>query len=385
MTTMVRCITEITITASPESNRAFKFTFNFCNNFEATDSWVDLTNQAKIVFPKNIYVNDQGYLTPLGGTNTQKLVDNLFRRGDSITINFGYYTYDNGIEKKEMPLQPVFSGYISKVNSKIPIEIECEDNMWLLKQIPCQPQTWPKDKTVEDLLRKLLIGTDFVVNALTNTTIGDFVIQDESVAQLLARLQKDFRLESYFKGNELRIGFSIYDLTKANLHTFVFQQNIIADSLEFQRKDDIKLSAIVVSNNEKIVGTNKKGQPKTKLEKIEILVYANESGEFVFQQKPEGGDFPENVEGERRTMNFVNITDVNALFEAGKMELQKYYYTGFKGSFTTFAIPYVQVGDIVQLKDRIMPDRDGNYVVKSVKYSGGVNGHRQEIELHYKV
>lgn len=385
MTTMVRCVTEITITASPESHRAFKFTFNFCNNFEALDTWVDLTNQAKIIFPKNIYVRDQNQLTPLGGTGTQKLINNLFQRGDSVTINFGYYTYQNGQERLDMPAEPIFTGYISKVNSKIPIEIECEDNMWLLKQIPCKPQTWPKTKSVEELLRTLLVGTDFSVNALANTTIGDFVIQDESVAQLLVRLQKDFRLESYFKGNELRIGFSIYNVAEAKTHNFTFQQNIISDSLEFQRKDDVKLSAIVTSNVEKTQGTNKKGQPKTKLEKIEILVYANPQGKFVYQRKPEGGDFPENIEGERRTMNFINITDINKLFEAGKEELQKYYYTGFKGSFVTFAVPCVRMGDIVNIKDPIMPDRNGKYIVKSVKYTGGVQGHRQEIELHYKL
>jgi len=381
---MVRAVTEITITASPESNRAFKFTFNFCNNFEALDSWVDLTNQAKIVFPKNIYVNDNNRLIPLGGTNTDKLVNNLFRRGDQVTINFGYYTYDNGNEYLDMPSEPIFKGYISKVNSKIPIEIECEDNMWLLKQIPCKPQTWPKTKSVEDLLRSLLKGTDFTVNALVSTNVGDLVIQNESIAQLLARLQKDFRLESYFKGNELRIGFSIYKLEEAKTHNFIFQQNIISDSLEFMREDDVKLSAIVTSNIEKSEGTNKKGQAKTKLVKKEILIYVKDK-QFVYQSKPENGDFPENIEGERRSINLINFTDEQKMFEAGKEELQKYYYTGFRGSFTTFAVPCVRVGDIVNLKDPILPDRDGKYIVKSVKYTGGVNGHRQEIELHYKV
>jgi hypothetical protein len=257
--------------------------------------------------------------------------------------------------------------------------------MWLLKQIACKPQVWSKDKTVEDLLKELLKGTDFSVNSLANTTIGDFVIQDESVAQLLTRLQKEYHLESYFRGNELRIGFSIYVPSEAKESTFIFQQNIISDNLEFQRKDDIKLSAVVVANNELISGTNKKGQSKTKSDKIEILVYPDKTGTFVFKKKEEGKDFPENVEGERRTLNFVNITDLNELFKRGKDELEKYYYTGFKGTFTTFAIPLVRVGDIVNLKDKVMPDRDGKYRVKMVKYTGGVGGHRQEIELHYKL
>ena len=300
-TSMVRCVTRIDFKSNIDSGRNLAFTFDFVNEFDATDTWVDLTNQAKIKFPKNIYVRDENNnLLPLGGTTNSKLVDNLFRRGDSVSINFGYYTYDvNGNEKLDLPSEPIFQGYISKVISKKPIEIECEDNMWLLKQIACKPQVWSKDKTVEDLLKEVLKGTDFTVNSLASTTIGDFVIQDESVAQLLTRLQKEYHLESYFRGNELRIGFSIYVPSEAKESTFIFQQNIISDNLEFQRKDDIKLSAVVVANNELISGTNKKGQSKTKSDKIEILVYPDKNGTFVFKKKEEGKDFPENVEGER--------------------------------------------------------------------------------------
>ena len=384
---MIRCHTVINIKANPDSGRDFECTLNFCNEFEADDKWEDLTNQARLVFPKNINVRDKfDNVLPLGGTTPNKLIDNLFKEGDSVTINYGYYTYDAfGNERLDMPESPVFTGFISKVKSKVPIELECEDNMWLLKQIPCKPQVWAKDKTVEDLLRELLKGTDFSVNSLANTTIGDFVIQDESVAQLLSRLQKDYNIESYFKGNELRVGFSIYVPENVKEHKFVFQKNIISDSLEFQSKKDLKLSAVVIANNELQSGTNKKGQTKTKKDKIEILVYPDSRGEFVYKVKQDGVEFPENVEGERRTLNFINITDIEELFQRGKDKLSEFYYDGFKGSFTTFAIPLVRVGDNVIIEDELLPDRNGKYKVKEVKYSGGVNGHRQEIFLHYKV
>jgi hypothetical protein len=41
------------------------------------------------------------------------------------------------------------------------------------------------------------------------------------------------------------------------------------------------------------------------------------------------------------------------------------------------------MGDNVQLIDPILPERNGNYKVKSVKYSGGVKGLRQEVEIDY--
>lgn len=385
-TNMMRCVTEIKFKASPESKRDLQFTFNFVNEFEFSDSWVDLTNQAKITLPKNIYVIDKnGNKLNLGGTEPNKLIDNLFRRGDSVSINYGYYTYENGNEVLDMPENPIFEGFITSVGSKRPIVLECEDNMWLLKQIPCKPQVWPKEKSVEDLLKSLLQGTDFTVNGLTKTTVGDLVIQDETVAQLLARLQKDFHFEAYFKGNELRIGSQVYIEDEAKTFTFEFQKNIISDELVFQRKDDVKLSAICESVNTVDGGKNKKGQTKTKEERLTVLVYYDKTGVAQYKEKKKGEDLPENVEGERRKLFYPNVKSAKDLFEKGKAELEKYYYTGFKGKFTTFAIPYVQMGDNVIIKDKLMPDRDGKYKVKSVNYTGGINGHRQIIELHYKM
>ena len=386
VTNMMRCVTEIKFKASPESKRDLQFTFNFVNEFEFSDSWVDLTNQAKITLPKNIYVIDKnGNKLNLGGTEPNKLIDNLFRRGDSVSINYGYYTYENGNEVLDMPENPIFEGFITSVGSKRPIVLECEDNMWLLKQIPCKPQVWPKEKSVEDLLKSLLQGTNFTVNGLTKTTVGDLVIQDETVAQLLARLQKDFHFEAYFKGNELRIGSLVYIEAEARTFTFEFQKNIISDELVFQRKDDVKLSAICESVNTVDGGKNKKGQTKTKEERLTVLVYYDKTGVAQYKEKKKGEDLPENVEGERRKLFYPNVKSAKDLFEKGKAELEKYYYTGFKGKFTTFAIPYVQMGDNVIIKDKLMPDRDGKYKVKSVNYTGGINGHRQIIELHYKM
>jgi len=387
-TLMMRPVTVISFTANPDSGRDIAFTANFCKEVNSTDTWIDLTNEAKIVLPKNIYVVDrQGNRLPLGGNTPSKLVDTLFRRGDSISINLGAYTYDeNGRETLDIPQHPIFTGYISKVASKMPIMLECEDNMWILKQIPCTPQIWPKDKTVEDLLRSLLAGTGFTVNALTSTTIGNFMVMNESVAQLLNRLRKEYHLESYFRGNELRIGSKVYVDSEAAEHTFEFQNNIISDELTFQRKDDVILSAVVNSVNTVDAGTNKKGQTKTKQERLSVLVYVDKAtGAFKSQTKQEGVDFPANVEGERRTLFFPNVKDAATLTQKGIDELKKYYYTGFKGSFTTFIIPYVKQGDNVRLKDRIMPDRNGLYKVRSVKYSGGVTGHRQLITLDYKI
>jgi len=281
----------------------------------------------------------------------------------------------------------VFQGYISKVTSKKPIVLECEDNMWLLKQIPCTPKSLSKNDSIEDYLRTQLKGTSFTVNAVTSTSVGALIINNETVAELLSRLRKEFHLEAYFRGSELRIGSQVYlesDNVGKTVWEFIFQQNIISDDLEFKRIDDIILSAVCHSMNTKDGSTNKQGKTKTKQERLSVLVYIK-GGKFQYIEKKEGVEFPANEEGERRTLFFPNITSAKELADKGIDELKKYYYQGFRGKFTTFGIPYVNQGDNIIIRDRLMPDRDGKYKVRGVNYSGGINGHRQEIILDYKL
>lgn len=396
---MLRCITDIKITQN-STGRNKTLSFDFVTDFEASDTWVDLTNQAKITIPKNIYARDgNGKLFPLGGTNKNiggfSNEQPLFLKGDKVTINFGYYRYDKlGNEFKELPTTPIFTGYITEITSKKPMELKCEDNMWKLKQLPAPNKSYSANTAWEDILRELLTGTGFTVNALTSTKLGEFRIMNETVAQVIERVRKDYHMEAYFRGNELRCGAKVYldsDNVDASgkdiVKTFVFQNNIISDDLMYKRKDDIILSAICYSvNKNEIQETTKTGKTKTKQERLEILVYWDkQTQEFKYQKKEKGKEYPQNVEGERRTLYFWNIKSVDDLFKNGVDELKKFYYTGFKGKFTTFGIPFVRSGDNIIIKDAILPERDGKYKVKSVNYSGGTGGHRQEIVLDYLI
>lgn len=388
---MLRCYTLIKITQQPKATdttpRKNIIEFNFCNSWSGGENWTDLTNTGKLTIPKNVFARNGRTGAKYNVGNTKNLITELFQRGDKVEITTGYYRYNANSGKETLETSSAYKGYISKVNSKIPVVLELEDNMWLLKQIPCKPQVWPKNKTVEDLMKSLLTGTNFTVNATTETTVGDLIIQNESVAQLIARLRKDYHLEAYFVGNELRIGSLIYippNPSPKEVATFIFQQNIISDELTYSRKDDIKLSAVCESINTVFTGkTNKAGAQKTKQERLQVLVYMGADGRFKWVKKKKDVDFPANEEGERRKLFFPNITDAAILAKKGTEELAKYYYNGFRGKFTTFAIPNIKLGDYIALEDRVLPDRNGFYVVKAVERSGGVGGGRQVIELAY--
>lgn len=391
-------VTNITLTQQPTDdfpNRKSTLNYDFVSEYESSDSWADLTNKAKITLPKSVYVRDgAGQLVSLSGPNINiggfSTNVPLFLKGDKVTIEGGYKYFDiQGNEKRTTSI--LFTGYISQVTSRKPIVLECEDNMWKLKQIIAPNKVYPATATLEDILKDLLAGTDFTVNALTQTTFGSFRTQNETVCEVLARLRKDYHFESYFRGNELRSGAIVYlesDALSSGKKIFKFQQNIISDELEYRRKDDIRLSAIAYSvNKTELETTTKAGKRKTKCVRLEVLV-TQQGNDFVGKVRPPGqkAEFAPNTAGERRTLYFWNVSSSAELIQLATNELKKYFYTGFKGKFTTFGIPYVRQGDNVDILDDVLPERNGRYKVKAVQYQGGFSvGMRQTIELDYLI
>ncbi len=395
----LRCINKVVITQKASKTwptRTKVLTFDFLTAFDSSDSWEDLTNKASLTIPKNLYYRDAaGKLQPVFGTNVNvggfSTPAPLVLRGDAIKISAGYIHKDAaGREVREMP--EYFTGYITKVGSKIPIELELQDNMYLLKQTPVDTHTFKKTDGLETILKNLvdkcntINGTNFTVNALTKTTFGAFTIGNETAAQVLYRLRKEFGFESYFRGNELRSGAIIYIPAEANTEVFRFQQNIITDDLEYMRKDDLVLSAIAHNTITENDGTTKDGQPKTKHKRIEVLVTIKNGEVQPYKEIKRGDVVPQNDEGERRTLFFPGATTVKELGDAAADEIKKYYYTGLRGSFTTFGLPFIHQGDNVDIKDPKLPERDGVYKVKKVNYTGGVTiGLRQKITLDFKL
>lgn len=401
---MYRVITRTTFEQQPSSSfptRNKTLIYNFIHKYEAESSWKDLTDKAKIILPKNVYVRDStGAIVSMGAlvgspdnVNIGGFSSNepIFLRGDKVKIEAGYAYFD--LRHNEIfPINTVFEGFISQVTSKKPIELECEDNMWKLKQVVAANKVFPAAKyKLEDILRELLTGTGFTVNSLTNTSIGDFRTQNETVAEILARLRKDYHFESYFRGSELRCGSVVYveaDAIADGKKVFRFQQNIISDDLEYRRRDDLNLSAIAYSINKKELDTTTKdGHRKTKRERLEVLVTIRPNGSVVQTPKPPGqhADYAPNTAGERRTLYFWNVSTIAELAKLAQQELTKYFYTGLHGNFTTFGLPFVRQGDNVDILDPILIERNGRYKVKAVKYSGGVGGLRQEIQLDYLI
>jgi len=400
---MLKPVTNITITQRTDftnsesviTKRSKVFFFDFCNSWEINDGWENMTTGGKIIFPKNMSVVDAETKTTMSFFGKNKNIAGfngapLLMRGDKVKVEAFYIYYDDNLSEKQTEKRLVFDGYITKINAKTPVEIEVEDNMYLLKQLPMINGAYGSGVSLETILTNALIGTGLTVNQLTTTKLtwdnSLLMIENMTIAQFLEKLRKDAFLHCYFRGTELRVGSIVYIEAEAKTKTFQFQENIISSDLTFVRKDDIVLSAVASNHIEELTGkTTKDGHAKTRNSRIEVLVWFDRSGKFQSKEVKKGDKPDANVDGERKTFHFLEAKTTADLINLAKASLQKYYYTGFKGSFTTFGTPSVDFGDNAIIINDLLPEQNGTYKIKAVNISGGVNGFRQKIELDYKI
>ena len=451
---MLTLVSNIVITQQPNityPNRNKVYTLNFLHDCEIVSSWKNLTTTAKLKLPKNIQVKDsdgtynwngQDFYANATGSETPPVI----LRGDRISINLGYY-YNIGTQSEPnyiTTLNEEFNGYITKINPKIPMEIECEDNMWLLKQAMCPNMVFPantstatyvngKGATVNVksfdgnswctqnimvcLLQSAYVAevnpaNPFISNTLLpelskinvingaglneniSTSVGNFRTQNETICQVLMRLQKDYKLECFFRRDLKPTTATYTNKGWSNLYVsgivyypidylsntgklistqYDFQQNIInQNNLIYLRKDDVRLGIKAYSVGKyELTHTNSSGGTSTKSQRLEVAV----------------GD----TDGEIRTMFFYPKTNTSPdldkanLLTLANQALLKLKFEGWHGNFNSFGLPYVQHGQAVTIKDVVIPERTGTYLIKGTKVNFGQGGFRREIELHIRI
>lgn len=411
---MLRVVIRITITQQKPEEYSGKrdniFNIDFAQGYEVVSAWHNMTDTATLQLPKSVVIRDKNNRVfnlpdtnkPIGAT--QGGIAPVFMRGDKITINHGYGHHtpegeQNFLMTGDGGLPPLFEGYITDIKSGDVFELRCEDNMWKLKQKPAPNKSWV-DVTIEKMISEMIQGTGFklpsekatkgtaaTVATTVNWSAGTLLTSGMSVAKVLQELRDKCHLECYFRRDELRVGLPIYYEEEARTLDFCFSGkdgNIIDDDLEYKLKEDMVMSAVISTLSDSPGGTNHRGKDKTKTEKLEILV-SLKKGKITVQEMLPGESVPANEEGERRTFPFTANTPKDQMIEIAKENLLQYCYTGFRGHFTTFGMPFVKHGDNVKLNDPKQADRTGTYKVKSVTYKGGVGGLRQEIHLDYKL
>lgn len=289
-------------------------------------SWKLLTSTAEITLPRKVKFFDKNK------------VRDTFRRGDFVTIAFGY----NGNNVEE------FRGYITEVAADIPIKIKLQDEMWKLKQIPVNFSS--PSISLSGLLTAIVPG--YKIDALEGVTIGSVRFPKKTVADVLEWLQEDpWKLNTYFKvinGEPVLVCGKYYaDDSNVAKVKFDLERNCVSNSLNYIRKDDLFILI-------KGVSTLKNGS------KIEV----------------EFGD----KAGQNRQLTHYNKTK-SELEILVRMDYEKYKQDRFDGSFTTFGIPSIKHGQKCDLTSTLYSDRNGIYYIEGVSKSFNRGGIRQVAKL----
>lgn len=326
---MLRIRQAITITQVPTSTDARNAVlyFPFVNEFKIERTFDNQTQTAVITLPRNLKYQDK---------NLYAGVNPLILRGDKVKIECGYYP----------TFTEVFSGYVSKVDNNIPVQITCEDEMFLLKQKIVKKLSYT-EVSLDTLLKDMIGSTVKYTNI--KAQLGKVRIQSASIAYVLNKLRNEYGLFSFFQNGVLKVGTPYYEAKK--VETFLFERVIIEDDLTYLRSEDVKIrinGVLIASDN-------------TRTEKVY-------------------GD----LDGDLRTI-FQYGGTVAELDRLCKQKLSELNYTGYYGSFTTFLEPAMNPSDQAIINSYKMPERNGTYLIKSVDTMCGVNGGRQKIELERRL
>lgn len=290
-------------------------------------SYENLTDTATITIPQKLSFKG----TAVAGDG------GVFKVGDTVKIYLGY-DFENTL---------VFSGFVTAIKPGKPVVISCEDQMYALKKNAIS-KSWTEAVTLQQFLEEIV--PDYPVHCV-GANLGK-PRMNGTPAGKLNELNRDYSMKSFFRDGTLYVGLAYWlDLQNTNPPKFGFNTNIITHDLQWQRLEDVKV----------------------KVKAISVLPDNSKLEEVV-------GD----SDGALRTLTYYNMNKKD-LREAATRDLQRFRFSGVKGSFKTFGTPVVFHGDRIELIDPAVKDRNGLYIVKSVERTFGVSGYRQNIELEAKV
>jgi hypothetical protein len=308
---------------------------NFCHEITVVSSWESLTDTATIVIPKSITVDKKPIVEG---------ADSVFNIGDKVTIEAGYnYEHDT-----------IFTGYVTNVKTKFPLEITCEDSMWLFKQ-KSYKKTF-RTVTVKQLVDYLMasLGENFpIVYSDANVQLGKFRINNATGAQVLEELRKKYGIYSFFREGKMYVGF-VYTHSGTDYRKRIplqFTPNIIEDDLLFHDAQNQRVKVKATS----ILADNK-------------------------QLTVEVGD------GDGRVIErfYYNLGKAD-LEKMAKNVLATWKVSGLEGSLETFGKPMIRQGDAIELADNKISERNGTYLVKKVTRTFGQNGYRSRCEIDRRI
>lgn len=258
--------------------------------------------------------------------------------GDKVRIKLGY----------DGSLSTEFIGYVKRLNYKVPLEIECEDEYYKLRYLNCLFSA--KETTLKECLKSILTGVKF--GKIVNLKLKNFVVNNKPGSWVLGYLKKEYGLVAFFDINGcLHVG-KAHDV-RGEMVKYRLRYNVINDdSLKYQLAEDIKL-------------------------KVKAICYYKDGTKVE-------GELGED-DGEQRTLYYYDVKDAAELKVLANEELRRHSFDGYRGKITTFLLPYALPGMIASVDDPVYSERGGSYFIESTEVRFGTGGARRIVELGVKV
>lgn len=326
-------------------------------NVSISNSCYELTSTASIDTSKSeTYVFQDGF----------RIGENEFTMGNKVEIWLCYGIDDN--------LVNIFNGYISNYSTTSnSLKIDFEDNMYLLKHMARVKDSWKNtdNLTLPQFIDWLLPNRTFEV-VVMDINLGSLTIKNKLLPSEILKMLKDvYGIYCYFRNDILYVGHQYWDLYEEGYTTTHKFANPVEDGFNYIIENDMTY-LIVDSNSYRVKGSS---------------IYNN--GKVLYDY-PVGIEDPDNI----ITLN-LNGLDLDSLTKLVKEKYDNLEKGGLLGTFSTFGIPIINQGDIVDLKYNFSYIRDDNkdgskdlrekYYVDEVVTTFGSEGYRQNIKIGTRI
>jgi hypothetical protein len=318
---------------------AGKYRLRGLHGIEIKKSIHQIIQSAKLELPLSVLKRNNKMLERI------RLIDTI-KEGDKIKIDLGY----NGNNKTE------FEGYIKHINTKQPLELEIEDDLYLLRKIILKKSF--KSASVKDVLNYILkelfdkYGERIeLYDKMPELTVKNFVMDSCTGIQALQSLVDVYPIfNSYLTtidGKKILYCGLLYGLQRNRVKLDLNRNTLPPDDLKYDVKE---LQTYYL----KIVNINPDGT----------------KDEYNFGDKKD----PE------QTFYFNGTHTKEQLKQLADAQLQQ-QVTGYRGGIETFLIPNTQPGDIALITDQ-QYSREGRGYIGTVTTTFGSGARRKnEIDI----
>jgi hypothetical protein len=302
----------------------------FLNELEIRSTWKEMTDTAIIRIPKKVLVK--------GRDLTQKPIADVVKTGQKVVIRIGYNN----------KLNTHFVGYVSRSPiPSIPVEVRCEDEMWVLKRTQVKQKVFANGH-LKDLLSYIVPGYKFdVLDTKLGANYSCLNEAEGTAAEALKKVESTFGLKAFFRlvpdathpdgaTPVLVIGkiYSSNDLTTVKPVKYKLRENTKADSLKYRFAEDNPIQI--------------KGICKV----------------------PDGKDLkytypPYLKDGSSSTRTYIGVSQ-SELEAHVKADFIKANVSRYEGDITGFAVPFVRHGMVANIIDNFYEKRNVEYFVDQV-------------------